>query len=253
MENKREKSLEGKVAVVTGGAKGIGRAISMRLAEAGAYVIVNCNSSTSKAEETVAEIQARGYEAEVFPCDVTDSAAVKDWFSDVKKRLGHVDILVNNAGITKDTLLIGMKDEDFMSVVETNMKSVFNCSKWAMKLMLRQKNGRIINISSVSGIMGNAGQVNYSASKAGIIGMTKSMAKEAASRGITVNAIAPGFIRTDMTAKLSEEVRTKAEEMIPLGHFGEAEDIAEAAYFLASDYSRYITGQVLSVDGGLAM
>ncbi len=253
MENNREKTLQGRIAVVTGGAKGIGRAISLTLAEAGAYVIVNCNSSTQQAEETAAEILAAGGKAEVYACDVTDFEKVKEWFADIKSRLGHIDILVNNAGITKDTLMLGMKEEDFMQVVETNLKSVFNCSKWALKTMLRQKSGRIISISSVSGLMGNAGQVNYSASKAGIIGMTKSMAKEAASRGITVNAVAPGFIDTDMTKNLPEAVKDKAVDSIPLGHFGNPQDIAEAVLFLAEEKSSYITGQVLAVDGGLAM
>ena len=245
--------LENKVAVVTGGARGIGRAISLALAKGGAYVIVNCNGPVEKAREVVHEIEEQGGKAEVYPCNVADYGAVETWFSDILARHGRVDILVNNAGITRDGLVMRMNEDDFMQVINTNLKGAFNCSKWAVKAMIKQRSGRIVNISSVSGVAGNAGQVNYSASKAGVIGMTKSMAREVASRGITVNAVAPGFIETDMTNVLSDKVKEAATTQIPLGHFGKPEDVADAVVFLASEKSRYITGQVLHVDGGMVM
>lgn len=245
--------LENKVAVVTGGARGIGRAISIALAKEGAYVVVNCNGSLEKAQEVVNEIIENGGKAEVYPCNVADYDAVEACFTDILDRHGRVDILVNNAGITKDGLVMRMNEEDFMQVINTNLKGAFNCSKWAVKAMIKQRSGHIINISSVSGVTGNAGQVNYSASKAGVIGMTKSMAREVASRGITINAVAPGFIETDMTNKLSEKVKEAAAVQIPLGHFGRPEDVAETVVFLASEKSRYITGQVIHVDGGMVM
>jgi len=245
--------LKNQVAVVTGAARGIGKAIAFALAAQGAIVIVNCSSSTEQAQEVVAKIQEDGGKAEVYQCDVADSVAVESFFADVIAKYGQIDILVNNAGITRDNLIIRMSEEDFDAVINTNLKGAFICSKQAVKAMIRKRSGRIINISSVSGIMGNAGQANYSAAKAGLIGMTKTVAREVASRGITVNAIAPGFISTDMTDKLSDKVKDMVVGQIPLGSFGTPEDIADAVVFLASDKSRYITGQVLNVDGGMIM
>lgn len=245
--------LENKIAVVTGAARGIGRAIALALASEGAIVIVNYNGSAGKAEEVVKEITQAGGRAESFACNVADGTAVESLFAEVLKKYGRIDILVNNAGITKDGLLMRMTEEDFTQVIDTNLKGAFHCTKAAVKVMLKQRSGRIINISSVSGVKGNAGQANYSASKAGVIGLTKSVAREVASRGITVNAVAPGFIETDMTEVLPENVKTVVTAQIPLNHFGEPEDIAAAVAFLASDKSGYITGQVICVDGGMAM
>ncbi|WP_434311860.1 3-oxoacyl-[acyl-carrier-protein] reductase [Hominifimenecus sp. rT4P-3] len=245
--------LENRVAVVTGGAKGIGRAIALALAAEGALVIVNYRGSKDQAQETVRQIEAAGGKAEAVSCDVADGAAVEACFADLLARYGRIDILVNNAGITKDGLLMRMGEEEWDSVLNANLKGAFHCCKWAAKAMLKQRSGRIINISSVSGVMGNAGQANYSASKAGLIGLTKSVAREVASRGITVNAVAPGFVDTDMTAGLPARVREAASSQIPLGHFGRPEDIAAAVAFLASEKAGYITGQVLCVDGGMAM
>lgn len=245
--------IEKKVAVVTGAAKGIGRAIALELARAGAFVVINYNGSAEKAEEAKALIEAEGGEAVTYQCNVADFAACGEFFKAIVKEYGRVDILVNNAGITKDGLLMGMSEEDFSRVVDVNLKGTFNCIRHVSRQMLKQKSGRIISLASVVGISGNAGQANYAASKAGIIGLTKTAAKELASRGITVNAIAPGFIQTDMTKVLSDRVKETAESMIPMGTFGEPEDIAKAAAFLASEGARYITGQVLCVDGGMAM
>ncbi|MDE6929565.1 MAG: 3-oxoacyl-[acyl-carrier-protein] reductase [Lachnospiraceae bacterium] len=246
-------SLENKVAVITGASRGIGRQIALSMAEEGAIVIVNYNGSAERAKEVVKEITEAGGKAEAYQCDVSDfekAAALMDY---VIKTYGHVDILVNNAGITRDNLLMKMSEEDFDAVLNTNLKGAFNCTRHISRQMIKQKGGRIINISSVSGVMGNGGQANYSASKAGIIGLTKAAAREMASRGITVNAIAPGFIKTEMTEVLSESVKTAAEAQIPMKHFGETADIAHMAVFLASDKAKYITGQVISVDGGMAM
>ncbi len=245
--------LENQVAIVTGGARGIGRAIALALADEGAYVVVNYASSAQRAQEVVREIQEKGGQAEAGPCNVADGAAVEAWFADVLARLGRIDILVNNAGITKDGLLMRMSEEDFTQVLDTNLTGAFHCCKWAVKTMIRKRRGKIVNISSVSGVSGNAGQVNYSASKAGLIGMTKSIAKEVASRGINVNAVAPGFIETDMTEVLPENVKEGAKAQIPLKDFGRPEDVADAVVFLVSEKSRYITGQVLHVDGGMIM
>ena len=242
-----------KVAVVTGAAKGIGRAIALELAKTGALVVINYRGSAEKAEAVKAEIQAAGGEVEAIQCDVSDFTACGEFFKAVIKQYGRIDVLVNNAGITKDGLLMGMSEEDFSKVVDINLKGTFNCIRHVSRQMLKQRSGRIISLASVVGVCGNAGQANYAASKAGIIGLTKSAAKELASRGITVNAIAPGFIRTDMTDVLSEQVKKSAEGMIPMGVFGDPEDIAKTAAFLASDGARYITGQVLCVDGGMAM
>ena len=245
--------LENKVALVTGAAKGIGRAIALRLAEDKATVIVNYNGSKERAEEVVKMITDMGGRAESYQCNVADDEACQTMLRDIIKKYGHLDILVNNAGITKDGLLMAMSEADFDNVIDTNLKGCFQMIRFASRRMMKQRYGKIINVSSVSGVAGNAGQANYSASKAGIIGLTKSAAKELASRGITCNAIAPGFVKTEMTDVLSDEVKENAKKQIPLGRFAEPEDIANAAVFLASDKASYITGQVLLVDGGMVM
>lgn len=245
--------LTGKIAVVTGASRGIGKEIAKTLAAKGATVVVNYNGSAAKAEETVKEIEALGGKAEALQCNVSEYDKAAEMMEYVVKTYGRVDILVNNAGITRDNLLMKMSEEDFDAVLNTNLKGAFNCIKHISRQMLKQKSGRIINISSVSGVMGNAGQANYCASKAGVIGLTKSVAREIGSRGITVNAIAPGFIDTEMTAVLPDDVKKAMGEQIPLKRFGTTEDVAQAAVFLASDRAAYITGQVLCVDGGMAM
>lgn len=245
--------LAGKVALVTGASRGIGKAIACKLAREGAKVIINYNGSKEKAEAVKSEIEAAGGQAEVYQCDVSDYVACETLIQTVVKEEGSLDILVNNAGITKDGLLMKMSEEDFDKVLDTNLKGAFNTIRFASRQMLKQKSGRIINMSSVVGVSGNAGQANYAASKAGVIGLTKAAARELASRGITVNAIAPGFIETDMTDVLSDKVKEASEAQIPLGHFGKPEDVAAAAAFLASEEARYITGQVLHVDGGMVM
>lgn len=244
-------SLNGKTALVTGASRGIGRAIALRLAEDGANVAVIYAGSADKAEAVVNEITALGVNAKAYRCNVADSAAVNETVKAVTNDLGKIDILVNNAGITRDGLMLRMKDEDFDAVLDTNLKGAFNMIRACYSGFIRKKSGRIINISSVSGIMGNAGQANYSASKAGVIGLTKSVARELASRGITCNAVAPGFIQTDMTENLGDN--NPLLNSIPLGRMGKPEDIAEAVAFLASDSAAYITGEVLKVDGGLAI
>lgn len=245
--------LEGKVAVVTGASGGIGRAIALAFGKAGASVAVHYNGNEAKAAAVKAEIEEAGGKAEIFRCNVADFDACSDFIKSVVKTFGKIDILVNNAGITRDGLVMGMSEEDFDAVIDTNLKGSFNCIRFASRQMMRKKYGRIINITSVSGVAGNAGQTNYSASKAGLIGLTKSVAKELASRNITANAIAPGFVKTEMTDVLSDEVKEAAMKQIPLGRFAEPEDIANAAVFLASDMASYITGQVLLVDGGMVM
>ena len=244
-------SLNGKTALVTGASRGIGRAIALRLAEDGANVAVIYAGSADKAEAVVNEITALGVNAKAYRCNVADSAAVNETVKAVTNDLGKIDILVNNAGITRDGLMLRMKDEDFDAVLDTNLKGAFNMIRACYSGFIRKKSGRIINISSVSGIMGNAGQANYSASKAGVIGLTKSVASELASRGITCNAVAPGFIQTDMTENLGDN--NPLLNSIPLGRMGKPEDIAAAVAFLASDSAAYITGEVLKVDGGLAI
>jgi 3-oxoacyl-[acyl-carrier protein] reductase len=244
-------SLNGKTALVTGASRGIGRAIALRLAEDGANVAVIYAGSADKAEAVVNEITALGVNAKAYWCNVADSAAVNETVKAVTNDLGKIDILVNNAGITRDGLMLRMKDEDFDAVLDTNLKGAFNMIRACYSGFIRKKSGRIINISSVSGIMGNAGQANYSASKAGVIGLTKSVARELASRGITCNAVAPGFIQTDMTENLGDN--NPLLNSIPLGRMGKPEDIAAAVAFLASDSAAYITGEVLKVDGGLAI
>lgn len=245
--------LKGKVAVVTGASRGIGRQIALSMAKEGAIVIVNYNGSAKMAEETVKEICEAGGQAEAVQCNVSQSDKTEEFIKYVIDQYKRVDILVNNAGITKDNLLMKMSEEEFDSVVAINLKGTFNCIKQVSRQMLKQRGGRIINISSVSGVVGNAGQANYCASKAGVIGLTKSVARELGSRGITVNAIAPGFIDTEMTAVLPEQVKERMKEQIPLKRFGKTEDIAELAVFLASDKAGYMTGQVICVDGGMAM
>ena len=245
--------LDGKTALVTGASRGIGRAIALRLAAEGARVAINYAGNVKAAEEVKAAIEAAGGTAILCRADVADSAAVEAMVADVAKEFGAIDILVNNAGITRDTLLMRMKDEDFAKVLDTNLKGVFYCTKAVAKLMMKKRAGRIINMASVVGLVGNAGQTNYAAAKAGVIGFSKSAAKELASRGITVNVVAPGFIGTDMTAGLPESVKEKMLTDIPLGRMGEPEDVANAVLFLASDQASYITGQVVNVDGGMVM
>lgn len=241
--------LQGKTAVVTGAAKGIGKAIALAFAKEGCNIVLNYHSSLD--DETVQEIEACGVTCMPVQCDVSDFAFAADMMKKVKKELGSVDILVNNAGITKDMLLMRMTEEQFDSVIQTNLKGTFNMIRHASSIMLKQRSGAIINMSSVVGVMGNVGQANYAASKAGIIGLTKSTAKELAARGVTCNAIAPGFVETDMTAALSEDLQKQMLETIPLKRYGQVDDIAQAAVFLAKN--TYITGQVLHVDGGMCM
>ena len=245
--------LDGKVAIVTGASRGIGRAIAERLAAEGANVVVNHRASADQAEEVVSAIREQGGQAIVVQADVSDFQQAHDLAKAAVDEFGRVDILVNNAGTTRDTLLLLMKESHWDLVIDTNLKSVFNCCKAVARGMVRQRSGRIINITSVAGLAGNAGQTNYAASKAGVIGFTKSLAKELASRGITVNAVAPGFVPTTLTGDLPEDLRQAAIDMTPLGRFGEPEEIAAAVSFFASDESGFITGQVLSVDGGLVM
>ncbi len=243
--------LEGKVALVTGAGRGIGRAVAIKLAQEGADVV--CISRTQKNADSVAQaVREQGRKAIAAGIDVADSEAVDNLLSDVMKEWSRVDILVNNAGINRDSLLVRMKDEDWDSVLDTNLKGAFICARAAAKVMMKQRYGRIVNVTSIVGLSGNAGQVNYSASKAGLIGLTKSIARELGSRNITCNAIAPGFIETDMTAELNEEMRKKIVQNTSVGRLGTPEDIAGAVLFLCSDESSFISGQVISVDGGLS-
>ena len=246
-------NLTGKVTLVTGASRGIGRQIALTLAGYGATVIVNYNGSAAKAEEVVNEITANGGMAESMQCSVSDFEKSKEMIDGIVKKYGRLDILVNNAGITKDNLIMKMSEDDFDAVIATNLKGAFNCIKHVSRQMLKQKSGRIINISSVSGVMGNAGQVNYSASKAGVIGMTKAVAREMATRGITCNAVAPGFIVTEMTDVLSDTIKENITNQIPMRRFGQTKDVANLVAFLASEEAGYITGQVVGVDGGMAM
>ena len=242
-----------RAALVTGGGKGIGRAICLALADQGVNVAVNYAGSQAAAEETAAACRARGVEALAIQADVSDAGQVDALFEKALEAFGRVDILVNNAGITRDNLIVRISEADFDAVLSTNLKGAFLCCKKAARLMMRQRSGRIVNISSVVGLRGNPGQTNYCASKAGIIGLTKSLAKELSSRHVTVNAVAPGFIDTDMTRVLPESARDAILSQVPLGTFGRPEDVAAAAAFLASEQAGYITGQVLCVDGGMAM
>lgn len=243
--------LENKVALVTGASKGIGREIAMTLAKEGASVIINYNGSRERAEEVKNSIESEGGKAFLYPCDVSDFQSCEAMAKDIVKTHGRLDILVNNAGITRDNLIMKMKEEDFDAVLNVNLKGTFNTIRHFSRQMLKQKSGKIINISSVSGILGNAGQANYAASKAGVIGLTKTMARELCSRGITVNAVAPGFVETEMTEVLSENIKEAACKQIPLGRFGKPSEIAAMVAFLASEKADYITGQVISVDGGM--
>jgi 3-oxoacyl-[acyl-carrier protein] reductase len=251
---KQEKKMtEQKIAIVTGASRGIGRAIALELARSGSHVVINYNGSEAAATEVLQQIESAGGSASLYRCDVSDFSESEKFIKTVIQTYGRIDILVNNAGITKDGLLMAMSEEDFSKVIDVNLKGTFHCIRHAARQMIRQRSGRIVNLASVVGVCGNAGQANYAASKAGVIGLTKSAAKELASRGITVNAVAPGFIDTDMTRALSDKVREASAAMIPMGQFGTAEDVARTVAFLASDGAGYITGQVLCVDGGMAM
>ncbi|TRY25477.1 3-oxoacyl-[acyl-carrier-protein] reductase [Brevibacillus sp. LEMMJ03] len=245
--------LAGKTALVTGASRGIGRAIALRLAEAGANVVVNYAGGEAAAAETVAKVKELGREAIMIRANVANAEEVNEMFKEALERFGTIDILVNNAGITRDNLLMRMKEEEWDEVIATNLKGVFNCLKAATRPMMKQRSGKIINITSVVGVLGNPGQANYVAAKAGVIGLTKTAARELASRGITVNAVAPGFIDTDMTATLPEDVKASMLGQIPLGRLGQADDIAGVVLFLASDAANYMTGQTLHVDGGMYM
>lgn len=245
--------LTGKVALVTGASRGIGRAIALQLARQGATVLVNYNGSQAHAQEVVEEITAAGGQAECVQCDVADYTSCGEMIQNLISKYGRMDILVNNAGITKDNLLMRMSEQEYDQVLDTNLKGAFNTIRHSARQFLKQKSGKVINISSISGIMGNPGQANYSASKAGLIGLTKSVAKELGSRGICVNAVAPGFVETEMTEAMGEQALEKARQFIPLGRMGKVEDVARMVAFLAGEGGDYITGQVISVDGGLNM
>lgn len=245
--------LTGKIALVTGASRGIGKSVALTLASYGATVIVNYNGSKDKAEAVVEEIVKQGGTAKAYGCNVSDYAAVETMMKDIVKEFGALNILVNNAGITKDGLLMKMSEEDYDSVLDINLKGTFNCIKHISRQMLKQKGGRIINLSSVVGVYGNAGQVNYSASKAGVIGITKSVAKELGSRGITVNAVAPGFIVTEMTDAMPEDAKKQVMDRIAMKRLGDVKDVAETVAFLASDKASYITGQVICIDGGMSV
>lgn len=246
-------SLKGKTAVVTGASRGIGRAIALKLAEMGANIVINCRSNSKSVEDIIAEIESKGGRAVAIQGDVSIFSQAENIMKKAVEIFGTLDILVNNAGITKDGLVLRMKEEDFDKVIEVNLKGAFNCIRHASIIMVKQKSGKIINLSSVVGVTGNAGQVNYAAAKAGIIGLTKSLARELASRGINVNAVAPGFIQTDMTEVLSDKVKENTLNSIPLKRFGTVEDVSNVVAFLCSSDSDYITGQVINIDGGMVM
>jgi len=247
------KSLDGKVAVVTGASRGIGRAIALELARRGARVVVNYNRSDAAAAEVVAAIEADGGQATAIQADVSDFSAARALIQAAVKAYGRLDILVNNAGVTRDQLILMMKEDDWDTVIAVDLKSLFNTCKAAARVMVRQRYGRVVNISSVAGIAGQGGQTNYAAAKAGVIGFTKSLAKELGSRNVTANVVAPGLIPTDLTADLPEELCQKAMDLAPLGRMGQPEEIGYAVAFLASDEAAFITGVVLPVDGGLVM
>jgi len=245
--------LEGRVALVTGGSRGIGRAVALELARGGASVAVNYNSNAAAAAEVVSAIEAEGGKARAFQADVSRYDQAEKLIKDTVEAFGNLDIVVNNAGTTRDMVIMMMPEGDWDAVIQTNLKSAYNVSKHAVKHMMRKRYGRIINMTSVAGIAGNAGQTNYSASKAGLIGFTKALAREVAARNITVNAVAPGFIPTELTESVPEDIKTASRETIPLKRWGTPEEVAYAAAFLASDEAGYITGHVLSVDGGMVM
>ena len=245
--------LEGKAALVTGGSRGIGRAVCLELARRGACVAVNYAGNAAAAEETVESCKAKGVDAFSVQADVADAAACDAMVKEVLSRFGRLDILVNNAGITRDGLMPMLKDADWDAVLDANLKGAFHCMRAAYRPMMKQKYGRVVNLSSIVGLRGNAGQANYAASKAGLIGLTKSMAKELAGRNVTVNAVAPGFIDTDMTAALPEKARESMLASIPMGRLGQGEDVAKAVAFFAGDGAGYVTGQVFCVDGGMAV
>ena len=245
--------MEKKVALVTGASRGIGRQISLTLAKEGMFVVVNYCGSEARAKNVLEEIRKNGGDGVLYQCDVADYQQTEAMAKELIKSYGHVDVLVNNAGITRDNLILRMSEEEFDAVVEINLKGCFHTIRHLSRYFLKQKSGKIINIASVSGVLGNAGQANYAASKAGIIGLTKTVARELASRGITVNAVAPGFIATDMTAVLPEAVQAEMTKGIPLGRVGQPDDVANAVAFLAAEQSGYLTGQVLCADGGMAM
>ena len=246
-------NFAGKTAVVTGGSRGLGRAVCLELAAGGANVVLCYAGNEAAANDTAAACEALGAKALAVRCDVAQAGEVKALMDAAVQAFGRIDILVNNAGITRDGLLMMMKEDDFDAVINTNLKGAFLCMKAVARQMMKQRYGRIVNLSSVVGLRGNAGQVNYAASKAGVIGMTKSLAKELASRGVTVNAVAPGFMETDMTAAMPEAARTATLAAIPMGRMGAAEDVAKTVAFLASEEAGYITGQVIAVDGGMSM
>jgi len=245
--------LDNKIALITGASKGIGKATALKFSQLGASVIVNYSSSVEEATKVVDTITGNGGKAIALKADVSKKPEVDSMFESIIKSFGGLDILVNNAGVTKDVLLLRMSEIDWDNVIDVNLKGVYNCTQEASKIMIKNRYGKIINVSSVVGLIGNAGQSNYAAAKAGIIGFSKSIAKELATRGINVNVIAPGFIETDMTSKLSEQMKLKILSNIPLGKYGKAEDVANLACFLASDLSGYITGQVFNVDGGMVL
>ncbi|RKD34400.1 3-oxoacyl-[acyl-carrier-protein] reductase [Thermohalobacter berrensis] len=246
-------NLEGKVALVTGGSRGIGKAIALKLASAGANIVINYSRNDKKAKEVIKEVEDLGRKGIAIQADVSKLDQAQELINKAIEKFGKIDILVNNAGITRDNLLMRMSEDEWDDVISVNLKGAFNVTKSIIRKMLRQKSGSIINIASVVGLSGNAGQCNYAASKAGLVGFTKSVAKEVAKKNVRVNAIAPGFIQTDMTDKLPDKVKDEYIKKIPLNRFGETEDIANAVLFLASDMSKYITGQVLVVDGGMLM
>ena len=243
----------GRVAIVTGGGRGIGRAVAVRLAEEGASVAISYRKDAAAAEEAAAAVQAAGVECEIFKGDVASPEDVQALFKGVGDAFGRVDILINNAGITRDNIMLRMKEKEFDDVLRTNLGGTYLCTRAALRPMVRARWGRIVNVSSVVGIVGNAGQANYAASKAGIIGFTKSVAREVARRGITANAIAPGYVETELTGSLPEDVKDRIRNQVPLGRFGEAEEVAEVVAFLAGEGAGYVTGQTIAVDGGMTM
>jgi 3-oxoacyl-[acyl-carrier protein] reductase len=244
---------EGRVAIVTGGGRGIGRAIAYRLAAEGANLAISYRSNDAAAEETAKTVRVAGVKCELFKGDVASPENVEALFKGVSEAFGRVDVLINNAGITRDNLMMRMKEDEFDEVLRTNLKSTYLCTRAALRPMVRARWGRIVNVSSVVGLVGNAGQANYAASKAGIVGFTKSVAREVAQRGITVNAVAPGYVETELTGSLPEDVKDQIRGQVPMGRFGEAEEVAEVVAFLAGEGAAYVTGQTIAVDGGMTM